>query len=96
LLVFQDKGSIVRQEIFSEGARPASMQEVSTFRLFYKTRQVELQGKTVFNLPADAGFLCDNVSATVAMLKDTINQSPSIYTKSKKHLKWKCQKISYP
>lgn len=48
VLVFQERSSTVCREIFSEGVRCAQKPDLGDSRLFYVTRQVELQGKTNF------------------------------------------------
>jgi hypothetical protein len=64
------------QVIFSEDVWPAQKQEVSTSRLIYKIRQNKLQGKINSKVLIEAGFLCDNISATATVLEDTVNLMP--------------------
>jgi hypothetical protein len=58
-------------EIFSEGAKPVYKPEVSTLRVFCKTRQVELQGKgkTYSKFRADADILCNKAPIIAAMVR---------------------------
>jgi hypothetical protein len=67
LLIFQDISSVVCQEIFSEDAsRRSALRKVSWIA----------GEKWTLKFPVDVGFLCDDTSATAAMLRDIINIPP--------------------